>query len=145
MINLHAFWKGRDVTYAAELTDEIKANAQETVDKANELLEAAGFKSIDTVNSGWRPQGINDATSNAATHSKHLTGQACDLPDVGGVLRSWAVDNLDILAQIGLWIESPQYTPTWLHIQTVPPKSGRRVFIPNSSPPTDPNFPITWA
>ena len=41
-------------------------------------------------------------------------------------------------------MEDPRWTPTWLHVQTIPPKSGRVVFIPNSSPPLDPSFPVTW-
>ena len=38
MITLEAYWKGRDTEYADELTDEIRANAEVTVAKANELL-----------------------------------------------------------------------------------------------------------
>lgn len=144
MIDLHIFYKGRDKEYANELTDEIRGNAEVTVAKVNELLERSGFKSICTINSGWRPGSVNDATANAAKSSKHLTGQACDLPDVGSVLRSWAMDNLDVLEDIGLWAEDPRYTPTWLHVQTVPPKSGKRVFIPSTAPASDPNFPVTW-
>ena len=145
MITLQAYYKGRDIQNRDELTDDIRANAEITVERVNELLERSGFKSISTVNSGWRPQGINDATANAAKGSKHLTAEACDLPDVGGVLRTWAVDNLDVLADIGLWIEDPRWTKTWLHVQTVPPKSGKRVFIPSTAPATDPDFPVTWA
>ena len=144
MITLQSYYKGRDIQNREELTDEIEENSAETVRRVNELLERSGFKSIEKVNSGWRPQSINDATSNAAGHSKHLTGEACDLPDPDGSLRGWAVDNLDVLADIGLWIEDPRWTPTWLHVQTVPPKSGKRVFIPSTAPATDPDFPVTW-
>lgn len=144
MITLQAYWKGRDSEYASELTETINANAKNTVSKVNELLESAGRSDINTVSSGWRPKAVNDSTSNAASGSKHLTAEACDLPDADRTLTSWAMDNLDVLTKIGLWCEDPRWTKTWLHVQTVPPKSGKRVFIPSSNPPSDPDFPVTW-
>ena len=145
MIDLTAYWKGRDALYAEELTDEIRANAEVTVERVNELLERANCKSVDRLSSGWRPRSVNEATSNAAHQSKHLSGEAADIPDPDRVLATWCVDNLDVLEEIGLWIEDPRYTPTWLHVQTVPPKSGKRVFIPKIGPVPDPSFPVTWA
>lgn len=145
MITLESYWKGRDKDYADELTPEIVANAERTVELANELLVRAGRSDIHSVNSGWRPKSVNDATANAASSSRHLTAEAVDISDVDRSLSSWCVDNLDVLKEIGLWMEDPRYCPTWLHIQTVPPKSKRIVFIPNSKPPLDPSFPVTWA
>lgn len=144
MIDLKAYYKGRDTQYAEELTDEIRANAQITVDKVNELLSRAGRSDIDSVASGWRPKAVNDATANAASSSRHLTAEAADIPDADRTLSSWCVDNLDVLTEIGLWMEDPRWTPTWTHVQTVPPKSGKRVFIPSVKPPLDPSFPVTW-
>jgi hypothetical protein len=37
---------------------------------------------------------------------------------------------MTVLRDLGLWMEHPDKTPTWLHIQTVPPGSGNRVFWP---------------
>ena len=145
MITLEAYWKGRDVTHAEELTDEIRSNAEITVARCNELLARAGRSGLATVNSGWRPAAVNDATANAAAGSRHLTAQAVDLPDADRTLAGWCVDNLDILDEIGLWMEDPRWTPTWLHLQTVPPKSSKRVYVPSSKPPSDPSFPVTWA
>ena len=136
---------GRDATHAEELTDEINRNARITVDKANELLERAGRSDIDQVASGWRPASVNDVTQNAARSSRHLTAEAVDLPDADRSLATWCIDNLDVLREIGLWMEDPRWTPNWLHIQTVPPKSGKTVFIPSAKPPLDPNFEVTWA
>ena len=145
MISLHAYWLGRDVTHAEELTDEINRNAQATVERANELLTRAGRNDINTVNSGWRPKAVNDTTSNAGASSRHITAEAVDLPDADRALADWAVDNLDILKDIGLWMEDPRWTPTWLHLQIVPPKSGKLVYIPSAKPPLDPTFEVTWA
>ena len=144
MITLEAYWKGRDKEYADEITDEIRANAQKTVERANELLARAGRSDINTVDSGWRPSAVNDSTSNAAVHSKHLSAEAVDLPDADRTLASWCADNLDIAKEIGIWFEDFRWTPHWVHCQIVPPKSGRRVFIPSLKPPLDPSFPVTW-
>src|SRR3990167_8931000 len=145
MITLRTYWMGRDATHAEELTDEINRNARITVDKANELLERAGRSDIDQVASGWRPASVNDATQNAARSSRHLTAEAVDLPDTDRILAGWCVDNLDSLKEIGLWMEDPRWTPTWVHLQVVPPKSGKLVYIPSSAPAKDPDFPVTWA
>ena len=145
MITLDAYWKGRDKEYADELTDQIRANAQVTVDRVNELLARAGRSDIHAPTSGWRPVAVNDATSNSAARSKHLSAEAADLPDADRTLATWCVDNLDVLRELGLWMEDPRWTPTWTHVQTQPPKSGKIVFIPSTSTATDPSFPVTWA
>ena len=142
MISLQAYWKGRDRQYAGELTDEIRSNAEETLAKANALLERAGMDRINTVNSGWRPRSVNDATANAGTHSKHLTAEAVDIPDPDRTLARWCCDNQDALQDIGLWMEDPRWTPTWVHVQVVPPGSGKRIYVPSSAPAADPTFRV---
>ena len=149
MIDLEAFFDGRDKTFRGELTDEIRRNAEDTVAKANRLLERAGFQHVCSVNSGWRPKRVNDATPNASPGSRHLTGLAVDLPDPDRTLAAWCVRNLDVLAEIGLWMEDPRWTydengEHWVHVQTVPPRSSNRVFVPFEAPAKDPDFPVTW-
>jgi hypothetical protein len=148
MIDLETFYNGRDKAFRDELTDEIRRNAEDTVAKANRLLERAGFRHVCLVNSGWRPKQVNDATPNASAGSRHLAGLAVDLPDPDRALAAWCVRNLDVLAEIGLWMEDPRWTydengEHWVHVQTVPPRSGNRIFIPSESPPKDPDFPVT--
>jgi hypothetical protein len=150
MIDLKAFFNGRDKDFQDELTEEIRCNAAETVIKANELLKRAGFERICSVNSGWRPHRVNAAVANASATSHHLTGRAIDLPDADRTLAAWCVAHLDVLAEIGLWLEDPRWTydadgDHWVHLQTVPPRSGHRVFIPADTPAKDPDFPVTWA
>ena len=147
MIDLKAFYNGREEAYRDELTDEIRRNAEDIVAKANELLKRAGFEDVCSVNSGWRPRQVNAATPNASATSHHLTGRAVDLPDPDRTLAAWCVANLDALAEMGLWMEDPRWTydengEHWVHVQTVPPGSGNRVFIPSTEPPKDPNFPV---
>ena len=110
------------------LTFELLENAIDTVEKVNKLLDA--FGSQRKVTSGYRPASVNAAIPNAAKKSNHMLCKACDLEDVDGKLDKWCMDNLHVLTEIGLWLEHPSATKTWCHIQTVPPKSGNRVFYP---------------
>lgn len=137
MITEREFWKGRDVQYASDLTPEIQANAKETLRRVNELLKlfyAARPASCQDrgCNSGWRPPRVNARTRNAALKSHHMTGKACDVGDDDSELGSWLMttEGQAALVKIGLWIEHPSATPRWSHFQTVPPRSGRRVFYP---------------
>jgi hypothetical protein len=150
MIDLTAFFSGRDKAFQQELTDEIRANAAQTVARVNALLRRAGFEHICTANSGWRPPMINASVVNASPTSHHLTGRAIDLPDRDRMLAAWCVAHLDVLEEIGLWLEDPRWTydrdgDHWVHLQTLPPRSGNRVFIPSDTPAKDPDFPTTWA
>lgn len=119
---------GRDSKYPEDLTGEIEANATELLRRVNDLLEA--FGETREVRSGWRPPAVNGSTPNAAPRSKHMTGQAIDLDDPEGDIDQWCLDNLNELARIGLWMEHPAATKSWCHLQSLPPKSGRRVFYP---------------
>ena len=128
MIILSDYFMGRDEQYLDELTSELIANAQDTVNKVNELLGM--FGETRKVTSGWRPVSVNASTLNAAPKSKHMTCQACDLDDPEGDLDEWAINNGWALENIGLWQEHPASTKSWAHFQTVPPRSGKRVFYP---------------
>ena len=145
MITLEQYWMGRDVEYAADLTQEIRANAQVTVDRVNTLLERANAGSTHTVRSGWRPWTLNAATPGASTTSKHLSGSAVDIADNDRYLADWCAANQVDLVVAELWCEDFRYTPTWVHFQIVPPKSGKRIYIPSLSKPLDPDYPVTWA
>lgn len=62
--------------------------------------------------------------------SKHLYGQAADISDVSGAFWNWCMDNSALMEELGVYFEDRAATPTWVHIQTLPPKSGKRVFKP---------------
>jgi hypothetical protein len=128
MITLADYYMGRDAKYSSELTVELRRNADETVAKANRLLAAFGH--LRSVNSGWRPAAINAQVPNASKKSKHMICQAIDLNDDDGSLDAYCMANQGLLAQIGLWLEHPDSTPKWCHVQIIPPASGNRVFPP---------------
>lgn len=88
------------------------------------------------INDGYRrPQ---DQPKNAALGSLHLVGAAMDADDDDtAYLWRWTFGNLDLLQKIGLWIEDPRWTHghagTWMHYQIFPPRSGNRIFVPNTA------------
>ena len=128
VITLAQYYMGRDAEHAAELTDELARNAERTVARANALLAHACIGCA--VNSGWRPAAINAGVPGASPRSRHLTCEAIDLDDPDDALDAWCMQHLEVLEAIGLWLEHPAATPGWCHVQTVPPRSGRRVFEP---------------
>lgn len=139
MITLSDYWMGRDKTYPLAMSPQLERNALTTIELANKLItlaNGAGKKVCESpntgsiVSSGWRPPAVNAATKGAAPGSRHITGQAVDLYDPTGALAAWAISNQGVLKDLGLWMEHPSHTPTWLHVQTVPPQSGNRVFFP---------------
>lgn len=76
--------------------------------------------------------------------SRHIQGDATDFRDTDGSLGQYCLDNLHVLEACGLYLESPAYTVTydadgtahrWVHLQSFPPRSGKRVFQPYPGPP----------
>lgn len=128
MITVQGYWAGRDAKFPEDMTPEIEGNALELVTRVNFLLER--FDAHRRIISGWRPPSVNAKMTNASRHSKHMTGQAIDLDDPDGELDQWCMDNLPELERFQLWLEHPATTKNWCHLQSVPPKSNRRVFYP---------------
>ena len=137
MLALADYWMGRDARYPDELNPAINENAVELLGRVNLLMSWALPEGVGHggVASGWRPRFVNEATANAALGSKHLTGRAIDLrDDTDRSLARWCLRNQDALAECGLWMEDPQWTPSWIHLQSVPPGSGRRIYVPTTKP-----------
>lgn len=136
-ISLKDYFMGRDVKYPLEMSPTIRGNAAVLLNLVNTLLERfsgvlATHPNGTNVSSGWRPPSVNQATPGAAPNSKHMTGQAVDIYDPDGVLDAWLVsmEGQAALKEIGLWMEHPSATKGWSHIQSLPPKSGNRIFFP---------------
>ncbi len=156
MITLIQYWMGRDSKYRGEWTEEIQANGAETVERVNKLLALAEADGIvrDVVASGWRPAAVNEATSNSAAFSKHLFAMAGDVGDnahesaCDRALAQWCIINKQKLVLCELWMEDPRWCAKWnekiqrwdywCHFQTVPPGSGKRIYIPSMKPPAAP-------
>lgn len=124
-----------------QLPADIQSNLKMLHERINKLRTAYG-KPL-KVNDGFRrPQ---DNPKNGAAKSKHFVGQACDLDDNDAAdLWNWVLANLDLMQEIGLWMEDPRWTHgsvgTWMHFQIVPPGSGKRIFVPSTKPAIAPKL-----
>ena len=116
---------GRDA--ANPLTPEAKKNLDRLLLAVNRL-RALWSKPL-VVSSGYRPAAIN-AKVGGAKQSHHMTCAAVDFVDMDGSLARWLISRLDVLEACALWIEDPQHTVGWVHVQIYPPKSGRRILKP---------------
>lgn len=115
---------GREV--AAPLTPEMKQNLDILLVAVNKLRALWGKPLV--VSSGYRPPAQN-AAAGGAKASNHMICGAVDFKDDGS-LAKFLISRLDVLEACGLWLESPDKTPGWVHVQIFAPKSGRRVFQP---------------
>lgn len=127
----------RKVSYIETPSTKVKDNATQLLSKVNILLAYAAKDGVECaepinlkVNSGWRPRLYNETVVGAAPNSKHISGEAVDLADPDGELDDWCMKNQRILEDLGLWLEHPGSTKSWTHLQSIPPRSGNRVFFP---------------
>lgn len=124
MISREEVLMGRDVEYP--LTSEMEANLPKLLIALNKFRVAYGKPM--NVTSGYRPGKYNKAAG-GAPNSSHLTCEACDFADPDADLKDWIIKHPSILEECGLYQEHPSQTPTWVHLQVRPTKSGRRVFL----------------
>lgn len=118
-------------------TPEIQANLKILLERLNKVRVAWGKPMTST--SGlrtmadhlriYKEKGITDQTL-IPMKSKHLSGEADDISDPQQELQAWCKENVEKLEEIGLWMEDFSATPTWVHFQIVPPRSGKRWFVP---------------
>jgi len=110
------------------ITPEIADNLKTLQSKMEQVRDAYGKPMI--VTSGLRSQADQQRINPKAPKSKHLIGAAVDIQDKDGKLAEWVKDNMSLMEEIGLWFEDFGHTVGWVHFQSLPPASGKRVFIP---------------
>lgn len=123
--------------------EQTKLNADDLIAKVNKLLNYAAedgvqlktnpktgsFVSGETFG-GFRPQNCPIG----APKSTHKIGKGVDIFDPSNALDTWCMGHQKKLEECELWMESPDATNTWCHLQSV--KFGswvpgkRRWFIP---------------
>lgn len=103
---------GRDVEYPLDAF--MKNNLEVLTKKITELEAIYGQKFI--LSSGYRPGKYNSAVG-GAPKSTHLTCQAVDISDKSGIISTWCVKHIDQLSKLGLYMENPVKTKTWVHLQ----------------------------
>lgn len=147
MISIEEYFMGR--ANIQNISRDLLVNTSVLVTKLNIMLmrvskDIPNFK--DRLNDGYRgTQQTYGAASSA--HRICLAGDIDD--DEAGTLWKWTLANLYFVSAIGLWMEHPGYThytdkdgskKSWMHYQAVSPGSGRRIYIPSSSPNPNPGF-----
>jgi hypothetical protein len=132
--------------YRGEWTAEIQTNGSRTVEAINPLLQVyqdeTGIE-LTEVSSGWRPQSVNDATANSGAHSKHILALAVDVRDASGAFPRWCARHPARLQSLGLHMEDWHWTPTWCHLQPVPPASGKTMYYPFDPAEHPPAIPLS--
>lgn len=125
-----------------------KAAARSLLVRVNALLLDAAGEGIELPNdqisgnpvvSGYRPAAVNARTSNAAALSKHMLCRGVDLQDTftsRKLARFCLRNNCAMLRKHGLYMEDPRWTAgrsntdPWVHLQDVPPGSGKHCYLP---------------
>lgn len=131
-IRKEMYWNGNDKKYPNDLTLEVDDNATKLLEAVNTFL--ANYQPTLLVSSGWRPKTHNTKIGGAPS-SNHIKGLAIDIKDTDNRVFQYVLQNLKLAEQLGLYFEDKRWTPTWVHIQLVKPKSGNRIFVPSSSAP----------
>lgn len=113
---------------STELTLEVEANIKRLLLVVNSLLKELGIVGA-VVSSGFRPSAVNAQIKNSAKKSAHMVGLAIDI--VGVDLAKLLLKKPELLKKHGLWLEHPDYTKTWTHLDLIS-RSARKiqVFIP---------------
>lgn len=125
MITRAEILMGRDVKYP--LTVDLESNLDGLIKALNLFRQEYGIPML--VSSGYRPGPFN-ALAGGAENSPHLTCEACDFHDPDGAIKNWVLQKPLILVECKLYMENPMNTRTWIHLQTRPVPSGRRIFSP---------------
>lgn len=105
------------------------AEAVGAVGYSHELVDPDTCCQISGAKGGSGDGGFRLAASTTGSQtSQHRKANAVDIYDPDNVLDKWLTD--DILRRYDLYREHPDHTPGWVHLQRVPPRSGKRTFIP---------------
>lgn len=123
MITAKEILMGRDKN--APLNNDQIYNLLDLLPRVNVIRFAYGKPMY--VSSGYRPPDANKAAG-GAPNSTHLSCQAVDFADSNGELKKWCIANMDMIKKAGLYMEHPDHTPTWVHLQSRPTKNNP--FIP---------------
>lgn len=119
---------------ASDFTPEVCFNAGQLIEKINALgyplpkVFSSCLRSKAAQIRIYKDKGITDI-SKIPLSSAHITGKAVDIADDGS-LQKWILSNVKKLEEQGLYCEDFGSTPTWVHLQSVAPKSGKRFFLP---------------
>jgi Peptidase M15 len=128
---LTASGKYPERTKHKELNDELIANGEDLVSTVNDFLSEAGIQ-VGKISSGFRPSDVNSKIANAAKRSLHTRCLAVDFEDPTGEIAKKCKAVPHLLKKYKLFLENPEYTKGWCHLDKSPTRSDRasRMFNP---------------
>jgi hypothetical protein len=110
-----------------DLPEDYRKNAEELLRRVNLFRKEYGQPMY--VTSGYRSPEHN-AKIGGSKASAHMSCQAIDFRDGDKKLKEFIAKDPAILEKCDLYMEHPDATLTWIHLQSRPTKSGNRVFKP---------------
>ena len=110
------------------LSDSEYENLFDLAFKISLLEEHCPFTFV--VTSGFRNEDDQKRVDPMHPHSAHTLGCAVDIEDTHMLLWYWLQDNLSLVKDIGLYLEDEFTDKGHVHIQSIPPKSGKTIFEP---------------
>jgi len=119
------------------LDESVQSNLMELLNRINKIRDAygkpmivtSGLRTIEHHLEIYKKKGITDVQK-IPMRSLHLSGRAVDISDPKRELQKFITANVPLLESVGVWCESFVFTKNWCHLQSVPPLSGRRFFVP---------------
>ena len=103
-----------------------RRNLEDLIRKVNALGYTPPMRASSCLRSLADQKRINPS----AMGSSHLYGAALDISDPKGELAKWLETRVATLINCGLWLENPEKTKGWIHLQIYAPKSMNRIFNP---------------
>jgi hypothetical protein len=116
-----------EILRGVEIPEAMEGNLKVLLERLNKFRAWYGKPMI--VTSGYRDPGRN-AEVGGSTQSSHMTCQAADFRDTDGLIAARVLANREKLVEFDLYMEDPEFTKGWCHLQWRPTRSGNRVFKP---------------
>ena len=110
------------------LTKELEENLERLYVAVNCLRTLSGMPF--QIPSGLRSKKEQEHINPKHMGSAHLLGLACDIYDPDGKIWDWCISNIPTLEKLSIYLEDRKATPTWVHVQLLAPRSGKRIFLP---------------
>jgi hypothetical protein len=123
MITLEQYLMGRDKEHPINMVQA--RNAANLLARVNWVFATLGICPF--LSSGYRPQSINKSVGGAKM-STHTMCAGIDVFDRDKAIANAILNRVQLLEECGLWLENPDYTKTWVHLDIKVRKN--RIFIP---------------
>ena len=133
-------------------TEEVERNAMDLLRKCNALYCMAELDNCPLPINPKTGTGVSGKTEGGfrphdshtgAPNSTHKTGQGVDRYDPERRLAAWILAHPESLKECDLYMEDCRWAVGWVHLQSIPPRSKKRVYIPNANAPLA-DYPEPW-